>query len=70
MALLDRVKNILLTPKTEWPVIAGETATVSSIYTGYVMILAAIGPVAMAVRGGLGGILLAVVTWAVGLAIT
>ena len=23
MALVDRVKNILLTPKTEWPQIAG-----------------------------------------------
>ena len=30
MALIDRVKNILLSPKTEWPKIAGETATVQS----------------------------------------
>ena len=46
MALVDRVKNILLTPRTEWSAIAGETATVQGLYTGYIMILAAIGPVA------------------------
>src|SRR5260221_6460035 len=55
MALIDRVKNILVTPKTEWPVIAGETATVQSLYLGYILILAAIGPVAMALRFGLFG---------------
>ncbi len=36
MALVDRVKNILLTPKTEWPKIAAETATTQSIFVGYV----------------------------------
>ena len=50
MALIDRVKNILLTPKTEWPTIAGETATVQSILVGYALILAAIGPIALAIR--------------------
>jgi len=55
MALIDRVKNIVLTPKTEWPVIAGETTTVASLYTGYIMILAAIGPLAIAVGVGLFG---------------
>ncbi len=55
MALVDRVKNILLTPKTEWPVIAGETATVQGLYTGYIAILAAIGPIALALRTGLFG---------------
>jgi Yip1 domain len=55
MNLVDRVKNILVSPKTEWPKIAEEAATTQSIYTGYVLILAAIGPVAMAiVTGGLG----------------
>jgi hypothetical protein len=56
MALVDRVKNILLTPKTEWPVIAGETATVSGLYSGYIAILAAIGPFALALRMGLSGL--------------
>ena len=55
MALVDRVKNILLTPKTEWSAIAGETATVQGLYTGYIMILAAIGPIALALRFGLFG---------------
>jgi hypothetical protein len=45
MSVIDRVKAILLEPKSEWPKIAGEPATVQSIYTGYVMILAAIGPI-------------------------
>ena len=44
--LVARVRNILLTPKTEWPVIAAEPATSASIYLNYAMILAAIGPVA------------------------
>lgn len=44
--LVDRVKNILMTPKTEWPRIDAEPATVGGLYTGYIMILAAIGPVA------------------------
>jgi hypothetical protein len=49
MALIDRVKNILLTPKTEWPTIAGEAATLQSIFVGYVLILAALGPIALAI---------------------
>lgn len=40
--LIGRVKAILLTPKTEWPVIAGEPATTAGIYTGYVLLLAAV----------------------------
>ncbi|HEY1325348.1 MAG TPA: Yip1 family protein [Casimicrobiaceae bacterium] len=42
---VDRVKGILLAPKTEWPRIAADSETVQSIYTGYVMLLAAIGPI-------------------------
>jgi hypothetical protein len=34
-------------PKQEWPVADGETATVGGLYLGYVLPLAAIGPVAM-----------------------
>jgi Yip1-like protein len=40
--LIERVKNILITPKTTWPVIAEEPATTKGIYMGYVLILAAI----------------------------
>src|SRR6185503_956259 len=46
MNLVDRAKKILLQPKTEWPVIAAEPHTVQGLYTGYVMILAAIPAVA------------------------
>ncbi len=70
MALVDRVKNILLTPKTEWPVIAGEAATVPGLYTGYIMILAAIGPIAMMVRGGVMGVGIGLMSYAIGLAVT
>jgi hypothetical protein len=52
MSLIDRVKNILITPKTEWPVIAGESATTSGLFTGYALILAAL-PVIGAILGGL-----------------
>jgi hypothetical protein len=70
MALVDRVRNILLTPRTEWPVIAGETATVPSLYVGYVLILAAIGPIAMAIRMGVAGAAVAVISYGIGLAVT
>jgi len=46
MALMDRVKKILLQPKQEWPVIEAEQATVGGLYTGYIIPLAAIGPIA------------------------
>ena len=32
-------RNILLTPKTEWPVIAAEPETTSGLYKGYILIL-------------------------------
>ena len=32
IALIARVKAILLTPKDEWPKIAGEPATIGSLY--------------------------------------
>jgi len=45
MNVVDRIKGILLTPRTEWPKIAAEPATTQSLFTGWVMILAAIGPI-------------------------
>jgi hypothetical protein len=44
--LIDRVKAILITPKTEWPVIDAEPTTIAQIYKSHVLPLAAIGPVA------------------------
>lgn len=46
-SLVDRAKNVLTTPKTEWPKIDAETTTVSRLITGYAVILAAIAPIAM-----------------------
>jgi hypothetical protein len=65
--LVARVKNILLEPKAEWPRIAAETATPQSIYVGYVVILAAIGPLAMLVGMSIVG---AVVQYIITLAVT
>jgi len=46
MNIVDRVKNILMTPKTEWPVIAQEQTDIKTLYLGYIMILAAIPAIA------------------------
>ena len=46
MNLVQRVQAILLKPKEEWPVIDAEPATVGSIYTQYLVVLAAIPAVA------------------------
>lgn len=46
MNVVERAKAIVLRPKEEWEVIEGETHTVQDLYTGYVMILAAIPAVA------------------------
>lgn len=46
MSLVDRVKNILLSPATEWEVIAKEPATVGSLFTGYAARLAALPAIA------------------------
>ncbi|MBP2160227.1 MULTISPECIES: Yip1 family protein [Asticcacaulis] len=47
--LIDRVKNILLKPSPTWDVIANEPADIKSIYLGYIIPLAAIGPIASAI---------------------
>ena len=49
MSLFDRAKKILLTPKTEWEVINGESATPGALFTGYVLplsLVAAVGQLA------------------------
>ena len=47
--LIDRVKAILLSPRTEWPRIDAEPSAIGEIYTRHVIPLAAIGPVASAI---------------------
>lgn len=46
MSLMERAKKIVLQPKTEWPVIDAEQTTTGALYTGYIIPLAAIGPIA------------------------
>jgi len=70
MNLVDRVKNILVSPQGEWPKIAEEVATTQSIYTGYVLILAAIGPIAVAIITGGLGFVFAIVGYLIALAMT
>ncbi|MCM8729522.1 Yip1 family protein [Hephaestia sp. GCM10023244] len=45
-AIVDRVKRILLQPKTEWAVIDTEATTTTALLKGWVAPLAAIGPIA------------------------
>ena len=52
MSIVDRAKNILLTPKTEWPVIAAEPATTGTIMT-YAAILGLIPLVGSLLAGAL-----------------
>jgi Yip1 domain len=56
MALVDRVKNMLLSPRSEWQVIDAEPATVSSLYAGYIAPLSAIPPICQAIGFALIGI--------------
>ena len=53
MNLVERVKGIILSPKTEWPVIAGESGDTAYLFRNYVAILAAIP----AVCGFIGAVL-------------
>ncbi len=46
MNLVERVKNILIQPNSEWSVIAAEPTATPELYKGYIMPLAAIGPLA------------------------
>ena len=56
MNLVDRVKNILITPKTEWEVIKNEQTSTSDLFTKYVLILALIPVIATFIGQSLIGI--------------
>lgn len=55
MNLIDRAKNMLTTPKTEWLAVASETPDNSKIVIGYVLPLAIAGAVAAFIGYGLIG---------------
>ena len=81
--LVNRVKNILATPQTEWPVAGAEPDTVKDLYLKYIVIVAGVSAVAwfidnvilgtsafgMTVRTPFGlGIVMAVLVYAMALA--
>lgn len=41
-SLIERIQNILLNPRQEWPVIAAEPDSISSLYTRYILIVSAL----------------------------
>jgi len=49
--LVARARAILTTPKTEWPVIAAEPATVADLYKNYIIWLAAIPAICQFIKG-------------------
>ena len=53
--LVARVTAILTKPKTEWPVIAGETTSVGALYKNYIVWLAAIPPIFLFIKYSLIG---------------
>jgi hypothetical protein len=56
MSLVDRVKRILMSPRAEWQVIDAEPTTAAQLYTGYIVPLAAIGPIAQVIGYSVFGI--------------
>jgi hypothetical protein len=56
MDLVERVKAILLSPKTEWQVIEGEQGDAQYLFTNYVAILAAIPAVAAFIGYAIAGL--------------
>ena len=53
--ILARAKAILLTPKTEWPVIAAEPASVAGLYKTWICVMAAIPAVFAFIAGSIIG---------------
>jgi len=54
--LVERAKNLILTPAAEWDKISSETHTVQGLYTGWIMILAAIPAIASFIGFSLVGV--------------
>ncbi len=53
--VIQRARSLLVSPRTEWPVITAEPATVADLYRDYFMIMAAIPPVCEFVKVSLLG---------------
>jgi hypothetical protein len=66
MNIVERARRLCLTPDTEWPVIAGESAPLAALLTGYVLPLAALSAIGSFVGAAMAG--LGLMTWFVLLA--
>jgi hypothetical protein len=53
--VIQRARSLLVSPRTEWPVIAAEPATVTDLYRDYILIVAAIPPICEFVKVSLLG---------------
>ena len=70
MNIVDRAKNIIMTPKTEWQAIAAEEPNVGQIISGYVIPLALIPAIASMLGFGLiGRGMASSFTWGIAMAI-
>jgi hypothetical protein len=56
MNIVERAKNIILKPNTEWDAVVVEQTSVMKLYTGYIAILAAIPAVATFIQQSVIGI--------------
>ncbi len=75
MNLVNRVKSILVSPKTEWDVIAAEQPNVNQIITGFVVPLTIIGAIAAFIGYGfigtsILGVRIMSISWGIYYAIT
>lgn len=61
MALVDRAKNMLLTPKTEWDVVSAEATPQKDILLNYVLPLAAVAAIAQFISSSLIGTMMPMV---------
>lgn len=53
--IIARAKSILATPRTEWPVVAAEPASIGGLYTGYIVWVAALPAIAAFIKSSLIG---------------
>ena len=65
--IIARVKAILATPQTEWPVIASEPATIADLYKNYIAIVAALPALAGFIKGSFIGYSFLGVTYRTGI---
>jgi hypothetical protein len=65
MNLVERAKNIIVTPKTEWPVIASESPDIGNILISYILPLALIPVIANIIGWGFVGAIFTSVKWGI-----